>query len=248
MNEKLLGTERSVRLELSEVEGLPYRSDLVPVNRLTDCISWRVAQDLIHDRHWSDVRFVGAAEVLLVPEIASIIRYANARGVHTTIETNASLFYRDRADELVNTGLDRVRVLLGALPVDAYPLEQQLPKPLPVDWWHYQLENLAGLAAAIRAENSRMQVDVIYLLDALTLPLLADMVMLLGGVWVTSVRVQRVGEFDVKQAAVPFRAARRAANEYGVRLDLHYQPLHEPQFISIKDVPTVVRARLASVS
>jgi hypothetical protein len=104
-----------------------------------------------------------------------------------TVDTNGSLLYRDRAEELVEVGLDRLRVCLDGADPQGFDTEPEGVHFGPV------LENLAGLVAARRAADRRTPaVDVVFVATPHNIAHLPDLVALLGGIGVGRVRVQHL--------------------------------------------------------
>jgi hypothetical protein len=157
-----------------------------PVNRLTAAMSLSTFRCLVDDvPGLRELSLQGMGEPLLAPNLVDMVRYAKSRGIRVAVETNATLLYRDRAEELVDAGLDRLDVSLdGADPqgFDAVPERTHFG---PV------LENLAGLVAARRAAGgAEPGVQVVFVATPQNIAELPDLVALLGGIGVGEVRVQ----------------------------------------------------------
>jgi MoaA/NifB/PqqE/SkfB family radical SAM enzyme len=180
----------ALRLEVAAVGDLRCAMCLQrcrpPVNRLTAAMSLSTFRCLVDDvPGLRELTLQGMGEPLLAPNLVDMVRYAKGRGIRVAVETNATLLYRDRAEELVDAGLDRLHVSLdGADPqgFDAVPERAHFG---PV------LENLAGLVAARRAAGSgEPGVHVVFVATAQNIAQLPDLVALLGGIGVGEVRVQ----------------------------------------------------------
>jgi Radical SAM superfamily len=157
-----------------------------PVNRLTAAMSLGTFRCLVDDVPvLRELTLQGMGDPLLAPNLVDMVRYAKGRGIRVAVETNATLLYRDRAEELVDAGLDGLHVSVdGADPqgFDAVPERAHFG---PV------LENLAGLVAARRAAGSGgPAVHVLYVATQQNIAQLPDLVALLGGIGVGEVRVQ----------------------------------------------------------
>jgi hypothetical protein len=241
----------SLRVEVASVGDLRCGMCLVgcrpPVNRLTGAMTLAMFRGLVDEAPGlRELILQGVGEPLLAPNLIDMIRYAKARGVRVAVDTNATLLYRDRAEELVEAGLDGLHVSLdGADPqgFDGAP-----------DGAHFGpvLENLAGLVAARRAaQRGTPAVLVMFVATPQNIAQLPDMVALLGGIGVGEVRVRHAssrigrldpdgvlnqepplvegmvrvpveppGQLDPVQAAKAFAEARLAAEEYGLAVTL----------------------------
>ncbi len=241
----------SLRVEVAAVGDLRCAMCLArcrpPVNRLTGAMTLTMFRSLVDEAPGlRELTLQGIGEPLLAPNLVDMIRYAKARGVRVAVDTNATLLYRDRAEELVEAGLDRLNVSLdGADPqgFDGAP-----------DGAHFGpvLENLAGLVAARRAaQRGTPAVLVLFVATPQNIAQLPDMVALLGGIGVGEVRVRHASSrlarldpdgvlsqepplvegtvrvpvepqrpVDPVLAAKAFAEARLAADEYGLSVNL----------------------------
>ena len=212
----------TARMQLSVIDYAMSQSTFmdgtaVPVNRLANAMSGHRFRQLV-DEHpeWSDLHLQGEGEPLLVPQLGDMIRYASTKGLLVTLDTNASLLYRDRAAELVEAGLDRMRVFLDGQRPNA---EHRETGKLPVDFFGSPiLENLAGLAAEVREQRSGLVTRVVYRLDRRTTPLLVDTVALLASVWVTRVRVELARPVPLIVRNEVMAKAFETAEEHGMSL------------------------------
>ena len=69
----------------------------------------------------------GVGEPMLVPELPRMIRYLKARGVYVLFNTNGTLLREKRFRELIDTGLDELRVSLDAADAKNYALVRGRP-------------------------------------------------------------------------------------------------------------------------
>ena len=159
-----------------------------PVNRLTGAMSLAMFRGLLDDLPGlRELTLQGMGEPLLAPNLVDMIRYAKSRGVQVAVDSNATLLYRDRAEELVESGLDRLRVSLDGADPQGFDGAPEGAHFGPV------LENLAGLVAARRAaERDTPGVRVVFVATPQNIAQLPDMVALLGGIGVAEVRVQHL--------------------------------------------------------
>jgi hypothetical protein len=241
----------SLRVEVSAIGDLRCAMCLVgcrpPVNRLTGAMTLAMFRSLVDEvPGLRELVLQGIGEPLLAPNLVDMIRYAKARGVRVAVDTNATLLYRDRAEELVEAGLDRLYVSLDGADPQGF---EGVP-----DGAHFGpvLENLAGLVAARRAaQRGTPAVLVLFVATPQNIAQLPDMVALLGGIGVGEVRVRHAssrlarldpegvlyqeppfvegmlrapveqpGPLDPVRAAKVFAEARLAAEEYGLAVTL----------------------------
>jgi MoaA/NifB/PqqE/SkfB family radical SAM enzyme len=69
----------------------------------------------------------GVGEPMLVPELPRMIRYLKDRGVYVLFNTNGTLLREKRFRELIDTGLDELRVSLDAADAKNYALVRGRP-------------------------------------------------------------------------------------------------------------------------
>ena len=62
----------------------------------------------------------GVGEPMLVKDLPRMIRYLKARGIYTLFNTNGTLLARNKRRELIETGLDELRVSLDAAEAESY--------------------------------------------------------------------------------------------------------------------------------
>ena len=243
----------SIRVEVAAVGDLRCAMCLAscrpPVNRLTGAMSLAMFRGLLDDLPGlRELTLQGMGEPLLAPNLVDMIRYARSRGARVAVDSNATLLYRDRAEELVDAGLDRLRVSLDGSDPQGFDGAPEGAHFGPV------LENLAGLVAARRAADSDTPgLRVVFVATPQNVAQLPDMVALLGGIGVAEVRVQHMSplvdeldpdgvlyreplmdglgavpvetppaptRLDPELAAKAFAEARLAAEEYALELRL----------------------------
>jgi len=182
----------AVRVEVAAVGDLRCAMCLLgfrpPLNRLTAAMPLALFRCLVDDLPGlRALTLQGIGEPLLAPNLVDMVRYAKGRGIRVSVDTNASLLYRDRAEELVEVGLDRLRVSLDGADPQGFDPEAEGVHFGPV------LENLAGLVAARRAaDRGTPGVDVVFVATPRNIGHLPDLVALLGGIGVGRVRVQHL--------------------------------------------------------
>jgi hypothetical protein len=182
----------AVRVEVAAVGDLRCAMCLLgfrpPLNRLTAAMPLALFRCLVDDLPGlRALSLQGMGEPLLAPNLLDMVRYAKGRGIQVSVDTNGSLLYRDRAEELVEVGLDRLRVSLDGADPQGFDAEPEGVHFGPV------LENLAGLVAARRAaDRGTPGVDVLFLATPRNIGHLPDLVALLGGIGVGRVRVQHL--------------------------------------------------------
>lgn len=205
-----------VRMEIAGCDDLVLDDNRVPGNRLTEAMSYRTFVDLVdaQQRH-TDLYLSGCGEPLLTPNVCDMVRYAYRGGLWVSLSTNGSLLYRDRADELVDAGLGQLHVLLDGRDLQGYDAEADRQD---LDRMGSILENLAGLSAARRVARSELRVQITYVVTRQNVRLLPDIVALLGGIWISNIRVLSTYAPEVTRSA--YAEARKVAEEYCVVLDL----------------------------
>jgi len=182
----------AVRVEVAAVGDLRCAMCLLgfrpPLNRLTAAMPLALFRCLVDDLPGlRALALQGIGEPLLAPNLIDMVRYAKGRGIRVSVDTNGSLLYRDRAEELVESGLDRLRVCLDGADPQGFDTEPEGVHFGPV------LENLAGLVAARRAaDRGTPGVDVVFVATPRNIGHLPDLVALLGGIGVGRVRVQHL--------------------------------------------------------
>src|SRR5690242_7827651 len=62
----------------------------------------------------------GVGEPMLVKDLPRMIRYLKARGIYTLFNTNGTLLAKNKRRELIETGLDELRVSLDAAEAESY--------------------------------------------------------------------------------------------------------------------------------
>ena len=69
----------------------------------------------------------GVGEPMLVKDLPRMIRYLKARGIYTLFNTNGTLLARTKRCELIETGLDELRVSLDAAEAESYQRVRGMP-------------------------------------------------------------------------------------------------------------------------
>jgi MoaA/NifB/PqqE/SkfB family radical SAM enzyme len=69
----------------------------------------------------------GVGEPMLVPELPRMIRYLKARGVYVLFNTNGTLLREKRFKDLIDSGLDELRVSLDAADAKSYAVVRGRP-------------------------------------------------------------------------------------------------------------------------
>lgn len=196
------------------------------------------------------VTLQGLGEPLLAPDLPRMIAYATSRGIRVGFNTNATLLTRERARELVASGLDWLHVSIDGATAATYESIRAGASFARV------CEHVAGLVAERAAANSvRPDVWLVFVAMRRNVAELPDVVRLAHRLGVRRVRVQNLShsfsdtaaENDYREirdfsaaealwqegradrAEAAFAAARDAAAELDVELRLpELEPL-EPR-------------------
>ncbi|MDE2007097.1 MAG: SPASM domain-containing protein [Rhodospirillales bacterium] len=172
----------------------------------------------------------GVGEPMLVRALPRMIRYLKDRGVHVLFNTNATLLSPKRADALIETGLDELRVSLDAATAEGFLRVRG--KPL----FDRILSNLGAFTArqrALGATTPRVSLWLTGLRE--TLAELPDFVRLAARLGIAEVYLQRLVYDETgrglarpdqalfaavaeREGAILAEAGRLAA-ELGIRLD-----------------------------
>ncbi|GAA5183224.1 radical SAM/SPASM family putative metalloenzyme maturase [Rugosimonospora acidiphila] len=213
-----------------------------PVNKLAGAMPLATLRRLIDDvPGLRRLTLQGLGEPLLAPDLLEMIRYARSRGIRVGFNSNATLLTRDRAEELVEAGLDWLHVSLDG--ADA-PTFEGIREGARFD---RVLANLRGLVEAKRAAGSDTPwLRVVFVAMRRNVAQLPDLVALLAGVGVAELRVQnlshsfadtdpagayrQIREYAAEQALwtgadravaeTAYAAAGRVAREHGIELRL----------------------------
>jgi radical SAM protein with 4Fe4S-binding SPASM domain len=212
-----------------------------PVNKLTGAMSMELFRRIVDGLPGlRRLTLQGLGEPLLSPHLLAQIRYAKRAGVTVGFNSNATLLTRDRADELVASGLDWLHVSVDGARAETY----RAIRGAELD---RVLANLGGLVAAKRAAGSATPwIRVVFVAMRRNVDELPDLVRTIAALGVDELRVQNLShsfddtdpsggyaeirEFtaaealwtghDVEAAERAFTAARAAADEHGLLLRL----------------------------
>lgn len=231
--------EVSVVGEIPEV--MHMVQGLAPQNRLTNAMTLTTFERMLVDNPApADWVLQGIGEPCLVPNLCGMIRVGTKAHKRITVDTNATLLYRDRAEEFVDARLHKLRVWL-----DGYTNYYEATAVADHVDFGPVLENLAGFRAAQRTAGTEVHVQAVYLLTKQNIHLLPDIVALLGGIWITDVEVRypavitqesdpdellprHTAKLNPDHVAQVFREASATADEYGVTLQLPALAKREP--------------------
>ena len=84
-------------------------------------MSWELFTRIVDQaENVSRVVLHGVGEPMLVRDLPRMIRYLKARNIHTLFNTNGTLLARSKRRELIETGLDELRVSLDAAEAESY--------------------------------------------------------------------------------------------------------------------------------
>jgi radical SAM protein with 4Fe4S-binding SPASM domain len=127
----------------------------------------------------------GLGEPLLAPDLIDMVRHASARGIRVGFNTNGSLLTRERAEALVDAGLDWLHVSLdGATAATHEGIRDGVDFASVV-------ANVRGLTKVMRARGAeRPSVCIVTVAMRRNVAELAAVVRLAAGLGVTKVRVQ----------------------------------------------------------
>ena len=129
----------------------------------------------------------GVGEPMLVPELPRMIRYLKARGVHVLFNTNGTLLREKRFRELIDTGLDELRVSLDAADSATYALVRGRP------FFDRIVRDVSAMTAhqrAVGATNPRVSLWLTGMRE--TIQQLPDFVRLAAKMGVAEVHLQRL--------------------------------------------------------
>ncbi len=84
-------------------------------------MSWELFTKIVDQcENVSRVVLHGVGEPMLVRDLPRMIRYLKGRGIYTLFNTNGTLLARNKRRELIETGLDELRVSLDAAEAESY--------------------------------------------------------------------------------------------------------------------------------
>lgn len=172
----------------------------------------------------------GIGEPMMVRDLAKMVRYLKARGAFVLFNTNGTLLRPKKGRELIDAGLDELRISLDAAEARAFKLVRGR------DWFARIVRNVRDFVALkqqLRATNPRLSLWLTGLRE--TLEQLPDFIRLAADLGVPEVHLQRLVHFpDGQGLARPQSSlferlqaeeagyladARRAASELGVTFD-----------------------------
>ena len=172
----------------------------------------------------------GIGEPMMVKELPRMVRYLKDRGTYVLFNTNGTLLRPKKGRELIDAGLDELRVSLDAAEAKAFKLVRGR------DWFDRIVRNVrefAGLKARLGAVNPRLSLWLTGLRE--TLQQLPDFIRLAADVGVREVHLQRLVHFPEGQGlarpqsslferleleeSVYLKDAQRVAMELGVAFD-----------------------------
>lgn len=193
-----------------------------------------------------ELHLQGLGEPLLHPRFFDMVRYAAARGIAVSTNTNMTALSERRAEECVKSGLRRMHVSLDAAEASAYEYIRVGARFSKV------LRNLRRLAEAKASLKSKLpEIRIVAVVMRRNLQQLPDLVRLARAFGIDSVSVQHLAH-DFSESSLPvkyqpmrefvdeetllnedparvrrwFDAARALADDLGVRLRL---PNADPQ-------------------
>jgi len=129
----------------------------------------------------------GVGEPMLVRELPDMIRYLKARGVYVLFNTNGTLLREKRFSQLIESGLDELRVSLDAADAKTYAMVRGKPF---FDRIVRDVTKLTEFQRAAGAENPRVSLWLTGLKE--TIAQLPDFVRLAAHMGVHEVHLQRL--------------------------------------------------------
>jgi radical SAM protein with 4Fe4S-binding SPASM domain len=193
---------------------------------------------------------VGRGEPLLHPDAGGMIRLAKSLGFTVTLTTNGSPLDGALSDELMEAGLDRIRVSLNAARRATYPLIHQNQGS---DAFDQITRQVAQLCARRTETRSRLHVSLSFVVLATNFRELADMVELAGSLGANSAHFQHnvhtqhaddrplSGEEYAELISQRIPAAIAAARRAGVETDLEALAESPPAYLAgSKGTPSMV--------
>jgi len=151
-------------------------------------MSWELFTSII-DQSENIARVVmhGVGEPMLVKTLPEMIRYCKARGIYTLFNTNGTLLTPRKQRELIETGLDELRVSLDA--ADAKTFLAVRGK----DFFNRIVRNISGLTALQREMGAEKPLVSMWLTGLKeTIGQLPDFVRLAASIGVREVHLQRL--------------------------------------------------------
>jgi radical SAM protein with 4Fe4S-binding SPASM domain len=220
-----------------------YRPKLGRAEGAMDLATFRRVVDDLPDLETLTLQ--GLGEPLLAPDLVKMVRHASARGIRVGFNSNGTLLTRERAEALIDAGLDWLHVSIDGATAATHEAIRE-----GVDFAAVT-RNVRGLTEVMRARRAeRPRVCIVVVAMRRNAAELGDLVRLAATLGVGSVRVQGLSHsFDdtadsdayagirafTREEALwegdpaarrAFGAARAAADETGVDLRL---PRMEPR-------------------
>jgi MoaA/NifB/PqqE/SkfB family radical SAM enzyme len=194
-------------------------------------MSWDLFTQIV-DQYPTIPRVVlhGIGEPMMVKDLPRMVRYLKDRGTYVLFNTNGTLLRPKKGRELIDAGLDELRVSLDAAEAGAFKLVRGR------DWFDRIVRNVrdfVALKSRMRAVNPRLSLWLTGLRE--TLEQLPDFIRLAADLGVPEVHLQRLVHFPDAQGlarprsslferlereeAVFLQQAQRAADELKVSFD-----------------------------
>jgi MoaA/NifB/PqqE/SkfB family radical SAM enzyme len=136
----------------------------------------------------------GIGEPMMVKELPRMVRYLKDRGTYVLFNTNGTLLRPKKGRELIEAGLDELRVSLDAAEAKAFQLVRGR------DWFERIVRNVRDfveLKSRLNAQNPRLSLWLTGLRE--TLEQLPDFIRLAADVGVPDVHLQRLVHFPEGQ-------------------------------------------------
>jgi MoaA/NifB/PqqE/SkfB family radical SAM enzyme len=158
-------------------------------------MSWELFTRIV-DQYPKIARVVlhGIGEPMMVKDLAKMVSYLKARGVYVLFNTNGTLLRPKKGRELIEAGLDELRISLDAAEAKAFMLVRGR------DWFERIVRNVRDfvtLKQQLRAENPRLSLWLTGLRE--TLAQLPDFIRLAADLGVPEVHLQRLVHFPEGQ-------------------------------------------------
>ena len=242
---------KELQLEITAACNLACRMCLVryrpKVGKKTGAMCFHVFRSIVDDLpELEKLTLQGLGEPMLAPDLERMVEHAARRGVSCGLNTNGTLLTRERADRLIEVGLDWLHVSLDGATADTYEFVRD-----GSDFERVR-ENVAGLVAAKRDHGTdRPRLSLVFVAMRRNIDELPDVVRLAHEWEVERLFVQNLshtfsdtdpsgsyaairrfaGEqalfLEPERAEAVFGRAREVADELGV--DLRLPRLEEPQ-------------------
>jgi MoaA/NifB/PqqE/SkfB family radical SAM enzyme len=194
-------------------------------------MSWELFTRIV-DQYPNISRVVlhGIGEPMMVKDLPRMVRYLKDRGTYVLFNTNGTLLRPKKGRDLIDSGLDELRISLDAAEAKAFQLVRGR------DWFNRIVRNVrefVELKRAVGAENPRLSLWLTGLRE--TLEQLPDFIRLAADIGVPEVHLQRLVHFPEGQGlarpesslferlqdddAVFLADAHRVARQLGVSFD-----------------------------